>query len=236
MPYFKRKKAGVLAAVCLVVVILFFRFGFTVVPTERVEDIRLAGQYDPETYVDQIWESSLIPVIEENAVDLATILNSFDVDSDGNALRETLIPVTAQYGLITAGEAHVYTVYGEGRVVAVNLKSRVGTLELDLEGYEGPTTVKLHIGPRIPSDDSSVRDAVGFINFGDFRDQTEYGRVAAAINRRINERVFEPLNKPALEGRSIAFQGAFAIRTFNLVRIDLSQITVTPIRISVLPD
>jgi predicted lipoprotein len=236
VPNFRRIKVVVVAGLCLVALILFFQFGFTVMPTERVEDIRIAGQYDPETYVDQIWESSLIPTIEENAVELATILSSFAIDSDGNALRETLVPIAEQYGLITAGEAHVYTVYGEGRVVAVNLESRVGTLELDLAGYEGPTTVKLHIGPRIPSDDSSVRDAVGFINFGDFRDQTEYGRVAAAINRRINERVLEPLDKPALEGRTIAFQGAFAIRTFNLVRIDLSQITVTPIRISVEPD
>ena len=55
-----------------------------------------------------------------------------------------------------------------GKVIAVDDKSRVGTLTLELDGYDGPITVKLYIGPRIPSDETAVRDAVGFINFGDF--------------------------------------------------------------------
>ena len=50
-------------------------------------------------------------------------------------------------------------------------------MTLQLDGYDGPITVQLYIGPRIPSDETAVRDAVGFINFGDFRDQTEYGKV-----------------------------------------------------------
>ncbi len=229
----RRIKQIIVAVVLLGVLFVAGRQGFTVVSTQLVEDMRLAGVYDADTYVEEIWESSLIPTIEENAVELATILKEFEVDEDGVTSRETLIPVAERYGLITAGEAHVYTVKGEGTITSVDLESRVGVAELDLEGYDGATTVNLFLGPRIPSDESSVRDAVGFISFGDFRDQTEYGRVAAAINSRINRDVLEPLDKENLTGKEVAFLGAFSIRTFNLVDIDLSEINVTPTHMQV---
>jgi predicted lipoprotein len=232
----RRIKHIIAAVVLLGVLFVSGKYGFTVVSTERVEDIRIAGLYDAETYVDEIWESSLIPTIEENAVDLVTILQEFEVDEEGITSRETIIPVAERYGLVTAGEAHVYMVKGEGTVVSVDLDSRVGVAELELAGYEGATTVNLFLGPRIPSDESSVRDAVGFITFGDFRDQTEYGRVAAAINSRINRDVLEPLDKENLEGKEVSFLGAFSIRTFNLVDIDLSEINVTPTHLQVVTD
>jgi predicted lipoprotein len=232
----RRIKHIIAAVVLLGVLFVSGKYGFTVVSTERVEDIRIAGLYDAETYVDEIWESSLIPTIEENAVDLVTILQEFEVDEEGITSRETIIPVAERYGLVTAGEAHVYMVKGEGTVASVDLDSRVGVAELELAGYEGATTVNLFLGPRIPSDESSVRDAVGFITFGDFRDQTEYGRVAAAINSRINRDVLEPLDKENLEGKEVSFLGAFSIRTFNLVDIDLSEINVTPTHLQVVTD
>lgn len=229
----QRIKQIVVTVVLLGVLFVSGKYGFTVVSTQLVEDIRIAGLYDAETYVDQIWDSSLIPTIEENAVDLATILQEFEVDEEGVTSKETLLPVAERFGLITAGEAHVYMVKGEGTIVGVDLDSRIGVAQLDLQGYDGATTVNLFLGPRIPSDESSVRDAVGFINFGDFRDQTEYGRVAAAINSRINQDILEPLDKEDLEGKKVSFLGAFSIRTFNLVDIDLSEINVTPTHLDV---
>lgn len=224
----RRFKQIIAAVVLFGVLFVSGKYGFTVVSIQLVEDIELAGKYDAETYIEKIWNSSLIPTIEEEAVELATILREFDVDDEGVTSKDTLQPVVERYGSTTAGQAHVYMVKGEGRVVSVDLESRVGVAELELEDYDGATTVHLFLGPRIPSDESSVRDAVGFINFGDFRDQTEYGRVAAAINSRINREVLEPLDKENLEGKRVVFRGAFSIRTFNLVDIDLSEINVTP--------
>ena len=105
---------------------------------------------------------------------------------------------------------------------------------MQLVGYDGPITVKLYIGPRIPSDETAVRDAVGFINFGDFRDQTEYGKVGAELNKRVASTVLSELDLSALEGKRIAFTGAMGIRTFNLINIDVSTITLVPIQVEVL--
>ena len=93
--------------------------------------------------------------------------------------------------------------------------------------------MNVYIGPRVPSDDSSVRDAVGSISFGDFRDQTEYGRVAAEINARVREDVLTSLDPENLVGRRVTVHGALTIRTFNLLSIDVAQVNVVPISIEV---
>jgi predicted lipoprotein len=106
-------------------------------------------------------------------------------------------------------------------------------MTLALDDYTGPVTVKLYLGPRIPSDATAVRDAVGFIEFGDFREQTEYGKVAKEINTRVAKEVLEPLDKENLVGKQLEFYGATGIRTFNLVNVDLSEITIVPVQISI---
>ncbi len=206
----------------------------TIVPIAEVEAQQQSEAFDPVAYVDGIWESQILPVVEEKAVDLAAILSQFEVDEKGLAKKEQLTAIAQENGLITVGEAHVYLVKGEGTVTAVDTESRVGTLTLQLDGYDGPITVKLYTGPRIPSDDTAVRDAVGFINFGDFRDQTEYGKVGSELNKRVASEVLGGLDLSTLEGKRISFYGAMGIRTFNLVNIDVSVITVVPIKIEVL--
>lgn len=205
----------------------------TIVPIAEVEAQQQSEAFDPVAYVDGIWESQILPVVEEKAVDLAAILSQFEVDEKGLAKKEQLTAIAQENGLITVGEAHVYLVKGEGTVTAVDTESRVGTLTLQLDGYDGPITVKLYTGPRIPSDDTAVRDAVGFINFGDFRDQTEYGKVGSELNKRVASEVLGGLDLSTLEGKLISFYGAMGIRTFNLVNIDVSVITVVPIKIEV---
>jgi predicted lipoprotein len=224
----KRIRIVMLSVVIVAVVFVSARYGFTVVTVEQLEAVRLAGVYDADEYVDEIWDATLIPTVDENAANLSAILTEFEVAEEGVASKERLSDVAEEYGRITDGEAHVYMVAGQGEVIEVDTESRVGTLALSLDGYDGPTEVRLFVGPRIPSDESSVRDAVGFISFGDFRDQTEYGRVAAAINSKINEEILEPLDKEGLVGERVSFRGAFSIRTFNRVDIDLSTIYVTP--------
>lgn len=205
----------------------------TIVPIAEVEAQQQSEAFDPVAYVDGIWESQVLPIVDEKAVDLAAILSRFEVDENGIATKEQLTAVAQENGLITVGEAHVYLVKGEGTVTAVDTESRVGTLTLQLDGYDGPITVKLYTGPRIPSDDTAVRDAVGFINFGDFRDQTEYGKVASELNKRVVSQVLGGLDLSTLEGKRISFYGAMGIRTFNLVNIDVSVITVVPIKVEV---
>lgn len=205
------------------------QYGFTVVTIEEAENTVQSEAFDPVAYVDGIWDSQLMPAFEEGSVDLSRILSEIEPDTGGAVSKDDLIGVTEQYGLITVGEAHVYMVQGTGKVVSVNAETSLGTAEVQVEGYEGPVKVMLYIGTRIPSDDTSVRDAVGFITFGDFREQTEYGKAATEINKRILSTALADVDRDSLVGKTITFKGAYTIRTFNLLNIDLSEINIVPL-------
>ena len=231
----KKSKNKILIIVVLIVglAILLWFYGFTVVSIQQVEEMKIDEKFDPKAFVDGIWESKLIPTINEKAVDLSLVLGKIKPDDSGFASIDSLIPITNNYGLITVGEAHAYIVKGQGKVVDVNTKTSIGTLELMLDGYTGPIKVIFYIGPRISSDESSVRDAVGFINFGDFKEQTEYGKVGLEINKRSMFQVNLPPDKDSLQGKTISFHGVFTIRTFNLTKIDMNEIKIVPIQIDI---
>lgn len=230
----KKNLSWIIGLMLLVAFIAILPSSVTIVPIAEVEAQRQSEAFDPVAYVEGIWDSQIVPAVMERAVDLAAVLAQFKVDERGRAKKEELTAIAKENGLITVGEAHVYLVKGEGTVITVDAESRVRTMTLQLDGYDGPITVRLYTGPRIPSDETAARDAVGFINFGDFRDQTEYGKVASELNKRIASEVLGGLDVGLLEGKRIAFHGAMGIRTFNLIDIDVSTITVVPIQIEVL--
>jgi predicted lipoprotein len=230
----KKYLPWIIGLVLLAAFIAILPFSVTVVPIAEVEAQQLSEQFDPVAYVDGIWESQIAPLVAERAVDLAAILTQIEVDDNGKAKKEQLTAIAEENGLITVGEAHVYLVKGEGVVTAIDSESRTGAMTLQLDGYDGPIAVQLYSGSRIPSDETSLRDAVGFINFGDFRDQTEYGKVAAEINKRVVRQVLGALDPATLAGKRLAFSGALGMRTFNLIDIDLSAIKVVPVQVEIL--
>jgi predicted lipoprotein len=223
----------IIAVVILIFLFLAARYGFTVVSIEEAENTVQSEAFDPVVYVDGIWESQLIPTFNDGAVELSRILSEMEPAADGTAPKDNLIEIANQYGLITVGEAHVYMVEGSGKIVSVNAETSLGTAEVTLDGYDGPVKAQLYIGTRIPSDDTSVRDAVGFITFGDFKEQTEYGKAATEINKRVLATVLEGIDRDNLVGKSISFKGAFTIRTFNLLQIDVKEINIVPVEIEI---
>jgi len=228
----KQKASSIIIAVAtLLLLILAGRYGFTVASIEDAENAVQSEAFDPVAYVDGIWESTLLPTFNEKAVELCKILSEMEPDASGTAPKDELIAIANQYGLITVGEAHVYIVKGSGTIVSVDAETSLGTAEVVLDGYEGPIKALLYIGTRIPSDDTSVRDSVGFITFGDFKEQTEYGKAATEINKRVLATVLGGIDRDNLVGKTISFKGAFTIRTFNLIQIDVSEISIVPVEI-----
>lgn len=219
----------IIAISVLIFLFLAGRYGFTVVTIEEAEEAVQSEAFDPVTYVDGIWDSQLMPTFDEGAVELSQILSEMEPAADGTAPKEDLIAVANQYGLITVGEAHVYMVKGTGKIVSVDAGTSLGTAEVALDGYDGPIKALLYIGTRIPSDDTSVRDAVGFISFGDFKEQTEYGKAATEINKRVLATVLSDIDRDTLVGKTVSFKGAFTIRTFNLLQIDVKEINIVPV-------
>ena len=228
----KQKTVSIIVAVAvLLFLIIAGRYGFTVVSIEDAEKAVQSEAFDPVAYVDGIWESQLLPTFNEKAVELPKILSEMKPDASGTAPKDELIAIANKYGSITDGEAHVYMVKGSGKIESVNAETSLGTVEVALDGYDGPIKVLLYIGTRIPSDETSVRDAVGFITFGDFKEQTEYGKVASEINKRVLSTVLSGIDRDNLVGKTISFKGAFTIRTFNLNQIDVKEIRIVPVEI-----
>ena len=228
----KQKSVTIIISLAVLVsLVLMGRYGFTVVKIADAEQAIQNEKFNPVAYVDGIWDSKLIPTFNEKAVDLSKILSEMQPDANGNATKESLITVAKKYGLITEGEAHVYMVKGTGKIINVNTETSLGTVEVALDGYSGPIKVLLYIGTRIPSDNTSVRDAGGFITLGDFKDQTEYGKAGSEINKRVLTQVLDPLDKDKLTGKTISFMGAFSIRTFNLIQINIQNINIIPVQI-----
>jgi predicted lipoprotein len=228
----KQKTVSIVVGVAvLLFLILAGRYGFTVVNIEDAEKAVQSEAFDPVAYVDGIWDTQLIPTFNEKAVELPKILSEMKPGADGTAPKDELIAIANKYGSITVGEAHVYMVKGSGKIVAVNAETSLGTAEVALDGYDGSIKVLLYVGTRIPSDETSVRDAVGFITFGDFKEQTEYGKAASEINKRVLSTVLSGVERESLTGKTITFKGAFNIRTFNLIQIDLKEIRIVPVEI-----
>ena len=226
----KLKLSSIIIGVAAILfLVLAARFGFTVVTIEEAEDTVLSEEFNPVTYVDGIWDSRLIPAFNDKTIELSRILVEMEPDANGTAPKDDLIAIANQYGLITVGEAHVYMVKGSGTIVSVDAESSLGTAEVKIDGYDGPIKTLLFIGTRIPSDNTSIRDAVGFISFGDFKEQTEYGKAATEINKRVLTDVLDGIDRENLVGKTISFKGAFTIRTFNLIQIDVSELNIVPI-------
>ena len=217
--------AAVAVAAFLVVALLF---GFTVVSEE--EEAALTVEFDPVAYVEDNWEA-VRTAITDNAVPLANVLNELEPGPDGKIATEDLTPIAEALGRITTGEAHVYSITGAGTVTDVDVESSKGSIGLEVEGYEGPVNVRMWIGTRIPSDESSIRDATGFIEFGDFREQTEFGKVAKEINSKVVDGLAD-LDKEALLGQTLDFTGAFTLRTFNQPTIDVSEVYLVPVEVT----
>lgn len=235
-PHMKSKKPLIVFVSILVILVLgyfLWPYAFTVVPIEQVEEQKISEAFDPVKYVDGIWDSKILPTVAAKAVDLTDILTAMKPNAQGIAAKNDLIEVAKKYGLITVGEAHVYLVKGEAKVVSVDTTTSLGVMEIQPVGYDGTIKVLVYLGPRVPSDETSVRDGVGFIDFGDFKEQTEFGKVGSEINKRVISQAYASVDREQLLGKTITFTGAMTIRTFNLVNIDLKKVTIVPVTVEV---
>lgn len=194
----------------------------TIVPIEEMEQIQQSETFDPVTYVDGIWESQVVPAIQEKAQDLPTVLA---------AIESNLTEAGDQYATISQSGALNFVVKGQGTITEVNTESRNGTAVLQLDGYEGPVAVVVQIGPLVRGD--GVRDGVGFIEFGNFKEQTEFGQVSKELNQRVADVVLSGLDLTTLAGKQVSFDGVFTIRTTNQTNIDLSEVVITPVILNV---
>lgn len=148
--------------------------------------------FDPESYAERNWER-LLGEAGTSAVDLTAALREHGAASGPNA------------GPPARSSRFVR---GEGVVSSVDRRSRVGLLRLDVEGVTD-SGVAIQIGPVLRG--TAVRDASSFVSFTDFTNQSEFARVANALNDRVLRTVLAGLRFEALEGRVVEFTGAVTL-------------------------
>ena len=136
-------------------------------------------------------------------------------------LAENKKAAIADYGTV-AGAFPVMPV----RFSGVVSKGASGIFTAQVEGLPEGTTVRVQTGPAING--TELRDIVGDISFGQFKNQIEYQDAGAGINRAMASSVLSDLDRDTLEGKTIEVVGAFTM-------INPKNWLVTPVSLEVKP-
>lgn len=179
---------------------------FTVVKTGEQAEGSANGSgvdnstFDPEGYVNTLWEPEVIPYMQENAKDVTEVLNALKSGADqaGNKFGTRKA---------TEGSPWNFIVKGKGKVLTLNTETRAGFIELDLAPYDGSMDIKLAIGPVLKG--SAIRDSLAFINFDEFKNQIQFAQIASAFNKKAYDSVISAANVDSLANQEIGFTGAF---------------------------
>ncbi len=171
--------------------------------------------FDADAFVTSIWDSRIIPQMDKKAVQIAEVLKELKTDGDGAGKK---------YGIRSSevGSAWNFIVKGKGKVLKVNTESRNGTVDVDLEPYDGNKDIAIQIGPVFKG--TSIRDSMDFIKFDDFKNQMVFASVSSSLNKYIRDKVVNTLQPDSMGGQEIEFVGAFTLEAPD-------NIVVTPVEI-----
>lgn len=183
--------------------------------TYRSDDAPRAGEtqeFDPAAYGAATYGPKVVPAIQEKAVDIATLQKAIADDPE---------EAGEQYGNRAGTGAYSYAVSLTGTAG----EAEGGLLPIDVPGT-GDARVSVQIGPAVNG--TALRDAVGFIEFGQFTNQVEYADAGTALNEQVKAKVLASVDAAALKGEQVAVVGAMAPLTADVF-------TVTPVSIEAAP-
>jgi predicted lipoprotein len=200
-------KVRVVGTLIVVVVLIALALDTT---TRSDSAPRVTGRqvFDAAAYGEKTYDAKVVPAIEKRAVALDELVPALKKDPDAAGKR---------YGTQQGSSPFNYAVTGEGTAG----KAENGLLPVKVEGVDG-ATVNIQIGPAING--TSLRDAAGFITFNQFVNQVDYADAATALNNQVKAKVLKGLDPASLDGKQVAFTGAFTFLVPNTV-------TITPIRL-----
>ncbi|MFF4621661.1 DUF2291 family protein [Nonomuraea jabiensis] len=168
-------------------------------------------KFDPAAFGAQNYQAKVVPAIQQSAVNLPVLLKALAGDKDAAGQK---------YGKRPGSTGpYTFAVKGTGKAG----KARSGLLPVTVEGVPDGTRVSLQIGPAING--TALRDAAGYITFGQFTNQVEYADAATALNNELRAKLLNGLDAAALDGKEITFTGAFTLLTPQTV-------TITPVAIT----
>lgn len=168
--------------------------------------------FDPAEYGGETFPKA-VAALEKSAVPIETLVPALVNDQEAASRRYGKRQGTSPYSFSTSGEG-------------VAGKVEAGLMEVKVKGLPKSTRVSLQVGPAING--TAVRDAVGFIEFGQFVNQVEYAGAATALNDQVKAKVLKGIDTAGLEGKRVSFVGAFSLVTPSVI-------TITPVKLEAGP-
>ena len=195
-----------IAAVVGLLVLVAAALSTKVVTIQDAEAAESVGRFDPVEYADARFDSEIVPQIEEDAVDLATLQGDLSAGADEGDFGNTP----------GAGSSYSFPVEFTGTAGAPN----GSILPVVVEGVPGEVTVQVQIGPALNG--TALRDVTGTVSFNEFTNQLEFQEVATEFNNRVRSDVLAGVDPTQLEGRTVHVVGAFT-------RVNPALVSVVPI-------
>lgn len=211
----------VVAGIVVVLVVLWFAgLLATVRPFNAPGALKEAPgggpSFDKATYVDEMWSSRVLPTVESQSVPIETLLP---------AIEQNRSEACKAYGNDVAG-VWSFLVSFDGPVTNVDTSSAIGTLTVATTVGRSTVPVKVAIGPVILQ--TSLRDALKFISFGQFVNEIQYAGVAEELNTRVEKDVLSTLKLDSIIGKKLSVKGAFSLN-----ESDPKNLVVTPVVVAV---
>lgn len=183
------------------------------------EEGKLTGEvkFNAGDNVAEIWDLAAVPELTGKAVDLSTFL------TEANGDLKSLADKYGKYSMGTSGELS-YTVKTVATVTEVNTEKKAGYMVFTIDGYSGPITTELQIGPVFKG--SAVRDSLNIIKFEDYKNQVDYAAVSQSIHEIIKSKILDQIDLSSLVGKQIEFTGCFTVDKEDLILITPVVLTV----------
>jgi predicted lipoprotein len=175
--------------------------GCKFIKTEDEQKAATAGAFNPDKLVADIWDSKVLPYLNERA-------GAFQ---DVSALAgSNLDEAAAKYGhKEKQGNAPwTFAAKVDGVIVAAETKSRAAYVDVDVNS-DGTADVRVSIGPAIRG--TAIRDSLKFVNFNEFKNQIEWAQYGKSFNTHVNKSLLEKLPRDGLIGKKLSAVGAYPL-------------------------
>jgi predicted lipoprotein len=182
--------------------------------TYRSDTAPRAGEqakFDPANYGAQTYEPKVVPAIQKRAIDIVTLHKAIAADPDAAGQKYGARDGTGPYSFAVS-------------LTGTADKPESGLLKVEVPGLDDGTRVSVQIGPAVNG--TALRDAAGFIKFGQFTNQVDYADAGTALNNQVKAKVLASLDPDSIDGKKVTVVGAMTPLTADVL-------TVTPISIEV---
>jgi len=178
------------------------------------------SSFNPQQFADENWESMVLPRIESMAVDFPLLFTELQLNEDSASRR---------YGFrhLEEGNHFNFAVKGTVKILSVDTSSSNGFVTVDFSPFDGRPDCQMSIGPVISGTKLAIRDIQDSISINDFLNQTEFARLAGALNNKVRDTVVNDIDFSQHIGAEAEILGAFTYYGKD------SAIDIIPVRLSI---